>query len=131
MIDEFWKLPVAATALLADPTFVILPMRQCEIFFCIEGSDGAPVKISLIFDGVEAFRCTYLTSCSAEMFSSAYGKLVSLKVTPWLIELLKTHENSKRPSKDFKHMMICFDDGPCYEFICLSFSVNEEVKDIK
>jgi hypothetical protein len=121
MPTELWKLPVPATALVKGPTFAVLPKRQCEISFYIEGDSGAATRTSLLFEGVEAYKCTYLTSCSAEMFNAAYGKLVRLAATPWLTELLKTHCQRGEPPKELQHMMICFDDGPCYEIICLGF----------
>ena len=75
-----------------------------------------------MFDGVEAYKCTYLTSCSAEMFNIAYGKLVRLAATPWLNEVLKSCAKTSQASKELQHLMICFDDGPCYEVICVRFN---------
>jgi hypothetical protein len=121
---ELWTLPVPATALVEGPTFAALPKRQCEISFYIEGNDGASTKLSLLFERVEAFKCTYLTSCTAEMFNAAYGKLVRLGATPWLSELLKTYNSSALAPKTLQHLMICFDDGPCYEIICIGYSVS-------
>lgn len=123
MPTELWKLPVPATALVKGPIFAALPKRQCEISFYVEGNDGATPKISLLFEGVEAYKCTYLTSCSAEMFNMAYAKLVRLRASPWLTELLKTYGKGAYPPKELQHLMICLDDGPCYEFACLSFMV--------
>jgi hypothetical protein len=121
MSTELWKLPVPATSLVKGPDFSVLPKRQCEISFHIEGSDGKAVRIGLLFDGVEAFKCTYLTTCTAEMFNTAYAKLVRLGATPWLSELLKTYACGRQPPKELQHLMICFDDGPCFEIVCLSF----------
>jgi hypothetical protein len=118
---ELWKLPVPATSLVKGPDFKVLPKRQCEISFQIEGNEADLTRIHLLFDGVEAFKCTYLTSCSAEMFNTAYAKLVRLGATPWLTELLKIYGKGKQPDKELQHLMICFDDGPCYEIICLNF----------
>ncbi len=117
---ELWKLPVPASSLIKGPVFKVLPKRQCDISFEIEGDDGQLERRGLLFDGVEAFRCTYLTSCTAEMFSTAYGKLVRLEETNWLDELLKVYRGS-RPSQELLHLMICFDDGPCFEIVCIGF----------
>ncbi len=95
MPTELWKLPVPATALVKGPEFNVLAKRQCEISFHIEGNGTELIKISLLFDGVEAFKCTYLTSSSAEMFKAAYAKLVRLGAAPWLSELLKTKGGSR------------------------------------
>jgi hypothetical protein len=67
------------------------------------------------FEGTEPFTGTYLTSVTTEMIRSAYGKLVDLGQTE-----LRTQIASKK--KELRHLMICFDDGPCYEVVCTSFS---------
>jgi hypothetical protein len=121
MPTELWKLPVPATSLVNGPDFNVLPRRQCEISFHIEGNEAELTRVWLLFNDVEAFKCTYLTSCSAEMFNAAYGKLVRLGATPWLTELLRTYGKSKLPGEELQHLMICFDDGPCYEIVCRSF----------
>lgn len=123
MTVELWKLPVPATALAKGPTFAMLMKRQCEISFHIEGDDGDTPKISLLFDGVEAYKCTCLTSCTAEMFNTAYGKVVRLESSSWLKDVLKVSEGRSTSPRDLQHLMICFDDGPCYEFICRDFKV--------
>ena len=121
MPTELWKLPVPATALLKSPVFAALPKRRCEISFEFEADGGAPTKVRLVFDGVEAYKCTYLTACSADMFNTAYAKLVRLGTTPWLSELLKSYKGTA-PAAGLQHLMICFDDGPCYEVVCTGFS---------
>jgi hypothetical protein len=59
----------------------------------IEGAEGAQ-RIALLFEGVEAYKCSYLTSCSAEMFNTAYGKLVSLGTDSWLEEASRIYTGS-------------------------------------
>lgn len=118
---DLWKIPVAPTALEGSPVFAILPKRQCQI--SLEFEEGSSiVKNTLLFEGVEAFKCTYLTSCGAEMFNTAYGKLVRLGSTPWLAATQEA--NSRRSPGELQHLMICFDDGPCYELICRGFKVS-------
>lgn len=111
------------TSLVKGPDFAVLPKRQCEISFVIEGGDGNLAKVSLIFEAVEAFKCTYMTSLSADMINAAYGKLVDVGTSQWLLESRQRNTEyaakTKRSSPDLKHLMICFDDGPCYEFICV------------
>lgn len=121
MAIELWKLPVAPTALMRSPSFAVLPKRQCQLSMEFEGSSGV-ISNALLFEGVEAFKCTYMTSCSAEMFNTAYGKLVRLGSTQWLAETQAA--NSRRSPSELQHLMICFDDGPCYEFICTAFRVS-------
>jgi hypothetical protein len=120
MSEPLWKLPVPASALLRSPVFAPLAKRQCELSFHIERDDGE-ARVRLLFEEVEAYKCTYLTSCSVEMFNAAYGKLVKLGATAWLAEVMKVYSKASQAPKDLQHMMICFDDGPCYEFVCVSF----------
>lgn len=121
MPAELWKLPVPATSLAKEPEIRVLQKRKCKISLCIEDDSGESVPIGLIFEGVEAFKCTYLTSCTAEMFNASYAKLVRLDTTSWLKELQEVLSLAGQASDELQHLMICFDDGPCFEFICLSF----------
>jgi|SRR5581483_4637163 len=121
MAIELWKVPVAPTALTRSPSFAVLPKRQCQLSIEFEGNSGV-VSNALLFEGVESFKCTYMASCSAEMFNTAYGKLVRLGSSQWLAETQTA--NSRRSPSELQHLMICFDDGPCYEFICTGFRVS-------
>jgi hypothetical protein len=120
---ELWKLPLPVTALFRGPFFSQLPRRRCEISFEIEGCDGALSKIVLAFEGVEAYKCTYMTSLSAHMITMAYGKVVRVDESSWIDEISKIYDKGSRAHKNLQHLITCFDDGPCYEFICLQFSV--------
>lgn len=122
-MKEHWQLPVAASALLHSPEFVVLARRDCALKLLIEGDDGAPNAITLQFAGVESYKCTYLTSCTASMFNLAYGKLVSLDST-WLDEVRNVRRKDQATINALQHLMITFDDGPCYEIICLSWNIN-------
>ncbi len=122
MTQTVWKLPVPATALVRGPALSVLPRRRCMLSMSIELNDGKEGTLGLSFDGVEAFMCTYLTSLTLEMVELAYGKLIEFSPSDWLGRLSKDHQRPGRPAA-LKHFMICFDDGPCFEFICTSFEV--------
>jgi hypothetical protein len=126
MSETLWRLPVPATALTRGPVFTELFKRQCELSFHIESEEGGERRVALAFEGVEAYKCTYLSSMSAEMINCAYGRLVRLDGTTWLAEVSKFYDSycasAKQTPKDLQHLMICFDDGPCYEFICGAFN---------
>jgi hypothetical protein len=122
MNETLWKLPVPASALIRAPTFLAMGQRRCKLTCYIEADSGEK-EISLLFEGVEAFKCTYLTSCTPSMMNVAYGKLVKLETTPWLEKVMKLHSNTPGATKDLKHLIICFDDGPCYEIICSGITV--------
>ena len=81
------------------------------------------MQVTMSFQRVEAYRCTYLTALTAEMIRTAYGQLVDLGHTAWLTELLGDHSS---PIENIRHFMICFDDGPCYEFACVDCTVHSQ-----
>jgi hypothetical protein len=82
----------------------------------------------LRFDGVEAYKCTHMTSLSAGMIEAAYGRVADLGATRWLAELSKHYEryweSHRIAPPGLRHLMVCLDDGPCYEFICIGFSCD-------
>ncbi|MGF6243464.1 hypothetical protein P3T42_005228 [Paraburkholderia sp. GAS38] len=122
-MKELWQLPVPASSLLTSPEFVVLPRRECELRMSIEGEDGEPASLSLRFVGVESFKCTFMTSCTPDMFNLAYGRLISLDAN-WLDEIRRSGRKDQSTIEALQHLMITFDDGPCYEIICRSWSVN-------
>lgn len=129
MADNLWELPVAPTDLFHDPEFVMLAARRCKLSFAHEGADDKHMMShSLLFEGVESFKCTYMSSCGANLIADAYGTLVDLGKTPWLTEVLpyylKFSRAYSRNSKPLRHLMIYFDGGPCYEFLCTGFQVS-------
>jgi len=128
MNRTLWKLPVPATAIIQGPFFKVLPKRQCEISFSIEAEKGGEKTMVLLFEGVEAFKCTYLASLGSinhQLFREAYANLISLEDSPWLTEVRRArteyHARMPKQPKEPHHLMICFDDGPCYEIICENF----------
>jgi hypothetical protein len=121
-------MPVRVTAIYREVSFNVLPKRQCEVSFSIEGEDGSEKWITLLFTDVEAYKCTYLTSLGSlnrDLRTEAYGKVISIGESPWLAAVNQNyheyHKNMPPAPKTLQHLMICFDDGPCYEFICESF----------
>src|SRR5262249_52091878 len=91
-----------------------------------EDSEDNVVSLNLLFEGVEAFKCTYYNACAVEIVKLAYDKIVDVGSTEWLnaikSQLLKSHEDVT----GLRHLVIYFDDGPCYEFICRSFQAEEQ-----
>jgi len=126
MNETLWDIPVPATGLVRGPHFKQLPKRQCEISLSIEADDGSEKWLSLLFGGVEVYKCTYLSSLTADMIEAAYGKLVSIKNSALLAEVNSRYREycgtRARQPENLRHLMICFDDGPCYEFICCGFT---------
>ena len=106
----------------------MLPKRQCEISFSVEAKDGGQKMEALLFDEVEAFKCTHLKSlCSVgqDLRRQSYGTVISIFESPWLQEVKQCYidycASARLTPKELQHFMITFDDGPCYEFICGAF----------
>ena len=126
MNQILWKSPVPATAL-DGCAFQKLPRHVCALACDYEDEDNDKVvTLKLVFAGVEAFKCSYDKACTPEMISTAYGKVVDVGSSQWLNAVRKqvaTYGDQK--VEELKHLMIYFDDGPCYEFICRTFRVEE------
>src|SRR5437870_9616961 len=142
MADTIWKLPVPAASL-EKKQFSQLPKRTCSLLCEYEDNDGKIASSILTFGEVEAVRFTYNHACTAEMVALAYGKVVDMGASHWLstirtqlegynealLDPRAKHSNNVREhldryllnTADLKHLMIYFDDGPCYEFICRTF----------
>ena len=118
--------PVPSSALTRGPYFAALPKRQCELSFYVEANEGDR-KEGILFEGVEAYKCTYMTALSVQMIGTAYDKLVRLEVSPWLTEVIAlsaSHYLAREGSpRALQHLMMCFDDGPCYEIICTNYKL--------
>lgn len=118
MTVTLWELPAPSTALLSTPVLHLSGGRVCELQFDFESEDGSPEPAGIRFAGVEAFKCTYFTSCTPEMISAAYDKVVDLGATAWLAEIRSCAGRHGVDTSSLRHVVIFFDDGPLYEFIC-------------
>ena len=126
MVSTFWELPVPSTALLREARFEKLLGRTCALEFEYEAEDDNTVHVKLLFEGVEAFKCTYLFACTDEMIRAAYDRVVDLGSSEWLEAVRNQVQRNGQDAKDLKHLMIYFDDGPCYEFICRDLTVDQK-----
>lgn len=77
--------------------------------------------IAIIFKSLQAYRCTYDEACSLDQFRTGTDQLIDMGVTSWLKEI----RESVADGEALRHMMICLEDGPCYEFICTGFEIEE------
>lgn len=127
MTQLLWKLPVPVTALLdAGPTFEIGPRRKAALRMAHEVEDGEQT-VTLAFDGVEAYKVTYYLARSDAMLA-AYGKLLDLGETDWLRDVRANIGVHGGDVTGLSHLMIDFDDGPCYEVICRTHRVEEKAR---
>lgn len=118
MIKTIWTLPIPSTNVVGEPNTRVIKYRDHELKFSLMDDEGETYKYLINFLGTEAYKCTYLTSCTVEMITTSYDKLIDCGQTNWLV---KTEEISERVSgskKELHHYRIFFDEGPCYEFIC-------------
>jgi len=114
-----WTMEFPAAGMDVSPHFRQLPQRQCSLAVTSELNSGLSVTQTLVFSGCEAFRCTYLTASDSDLILAAYDRVISLLDSTWLKEL-----NAKKDTKDenLRHLMICLDDGACYEVLCRGFA---------
>lgn len=129
MNEIVWETSVPSTAFFKDVKFSMLLGRKCSLEYSYEGEeDNSVIFETLIFDGVESFKCTYYRACSLEMME-AYNKVVDIGNSYWLAEIKHNLLNAEVDCEGLKHLRIYFDDGPCYEFICRTFEgVSEDRK---
>jgi hypothetical protein len=122
MYKIMWQLPVPSTQFVENPVFQSVGGRTCKLLLLYENDVGV-VTHTVTFEGVEAYKCTYLTSCTKDMIQTAYDKLVDCGKSPWLKEAQEVSDRVGLTPKSLKHLMIFFDDGPCYEILCEKVSV--------
>ncbi|PYV75357.1 MAG: hypothetical protein DMG96_17500 [Acidobacteria bacterium] len=132
MPETLWELPEPATRVQSFPILTQHPPRGCALSFEIErGEEDTLERTTRVFEGVEAFRCTYRSSVTTDMIEAAYGRLVRPGRTPWLAEISRRYMEyvsyTKEKPKELQHLMIYFDDGPCYEVICTGVSLPDSV----
>ncbi len=121
-----WTLPVPSTALLdGGPVFEKRLGREIALRFSYESEGDGRRTSGVVFQGVEAFKCTYYRARDASMLE-AYDKLVDRGPSAWLEEVRSNLKRSGGNAHGLVHMMINFDDGPTYEIVCRSFRVEEK-----
>jgi hypothetical protein len=53
-----------------------------------------------------------------------YDTLSDMGYTDWLESIKEQLSSVGDGGHDLRHLMMYFDDGPCYEFICRSFRIE-------
>jgi hypothetical protein len=126
MSEKIYELPVPSTALLNGVFLQLLPKRTCMLTCEYEDERDEVISLKLIFEGVEAFRCTFHKACAVELIKTAYDKVVDLGASPWFSEVTERLTGAIIEIPELRHLAIYFDDGPCYEFICGEFHAEKE-----
>jgi hypothetical protein len=121
MMQQVWKLPVPSTSLMGGGVVFEKRLgREIALRFEIEGDSGELEAEWLVFSGVEAFKCTYGRACS-EWMLGAYDQLMDVTNSPWLHDVAAQLARSGPVTPALRHLVIYFDDGPCYEVLCTVF----------
>jgi hypothetical protein len=124
MPETLWESPTPSSAFAHGVALANLPRRECELAFWVEDGDDWSRR-SLIFEAVVAYKCTHLPSLKPSMVKAAHDKVVSLKYSAWLRDSLpkarRFFRGQGRTTPQLRHLVVSFDQGPCYEFICEGF----------
>lgn len=118
-----WETPVPSTSFIGSIHFGVFPKRTIKLEFSFEDNDGDEKKNILIFNEVISYKCTYLYGIASEMYTISYDKLVDMGETEWAKTIQNIMQRQGKEDKLF-HYQICFDAGPCYEFICGNYQVE-------
>ncbi len=134
MNTKIWSLP-RASVITQGPLYTVRMHRQCEISFAAERVDGSAERFTLRFDGVEAFKATYLNSLGSidtQWLKEAYCTVISVP-SEWLSRVERAYTDYLRAAhrlpQKLQHLVICFDDGPCYEFVCVRFEQESKTEE--
>lgn len=120
-----WLLPVPSTSLFeGGPVFEKRLGRVVSLRLSYEAEDDAVRTSAVVFEGVEAFKCTYYGARDATMLE-ANDKLVDRGPSAWLEEVRRNLKNNGGDPEGLTHLMINFDDGPAYEVVCRGFRIEE------
>lgn len=109
-----------------EPSFREGMGRMCIIECHFGGTSQEGPIATLVFDGVEAYQCTYLDARDLSV-TEAYGRVIEVEDSSWLTEIkarLNRIKNSETSS--LRHLMVDFDDGPRWEFVCRKFTFQEQ-----
>ena len=118
-MKTLWQLPVPSTALLdGGPVLEKRLRREIALRISYELEDEMET-VALVFVDVEAFKVTY-DRARGQWMLAAYDRLLDQGETSWLDEITGNLRQHGADSAALTHLVINFDDGPCYEVICRS-----------
>jgi hypothetical protein len=98
--------------------------REVALRLSYEAEDDELRTSAIVFQGVEAFKCTYYRARDASMLE-AYDTLVDRGPSAWLREVCVNLRENGGDQQGLSHLMIDFDDGPTYEVVCRGFRIEE------
>lgn len=123
MSSIVWQSPAPSSAFLRGVSVVIRPQREIALAFGFEDHNEEMCSAELVFHDVVHYRITYLAALRAEVIHQAYDRLVELPESYELREVMGAIKDNGGKLA-YQHYRICFDDGPCFDFICSSFTFS-------
>jgi hypothetical protein len=120
MNDTLWQPPVPSSGFFRGPHLELRASRTIVLTFQFEDADDKIRTGELSFANVIHYRVTFLPALRVEMIEQSYDKLIELKRSTDLSEVTRFVRD--QPAGMYHHFRICFDDGPCFDFICASFA---------
>jgi hypothetical protein len=118
-----WAFPASAP-LVGNPHFSLLG-ETCLVEFSLQVAEGRSEAVSLLFDRVASYRCTLRPALSPRVIEAFHGRLTEIMGSAWKDEVLAAlMENGTPPPSPLRHLAICFEEGPGYEFICGGFEAR-------
>lgn len=118
-----YELPITSTRIASEVIFEKLLGRRCSLTYEFE-ENGRHVRECILFTGIEGFRCTYFAAIDPEIISIAYDRVVDFGKSDWLHEIISNLQHANADSHGLRHLVVYFDDGPAYEFICRDLRVE-------
>lgn len=120
MNNIIWQSPSPSSSFLSGVSVQLRLRREIALAFEFEGEDEEIHRGELVFSNVVHYRTTYLSALQADIIRESYDKVVDVGVSPELLEVVSAMQANGR-SADVRHYRICFDDGPCFDFIASAF----------
>jgi hypothetical protein len=120
MIEVVWKAPSPSSGFTHGVDVETRPGREIALRFDFENAAGEAQSGELIFKQVVHYRATYLYALRAEMINEAYDKVVDQGKSEELIEVIAAL-NANQQIAAVKHYRVCFNDGPCFDFMAAHF----------
>jgi hypothetical protein len=127
MTTTIWDLSFPSSGLTQGPSVEMRGKRTIAILLASEDAsqdDGREKAIAIVFCETEAFKITY-RSAQPEWMLCAYDRLVDLGETKWLNDIRDELRRRGIRDETVRHLMINFDDGPSFEFVCRGYTIEE------
>ena len=125
-MQTLWEMPFPSSSL-AGGEISCETRRGDKLEIIIQVSEKKSIRLG--FHDVYSVRCTFEMACTGEMID-AYDQVVDVGKSDFLEAVVA--QMQKREGVDatsgIRHLRVYFDDGPCFEFICRSFTADQTLQ---